>query len=75
MNSGIAHDLYLKYCAAMAYVAVEKPDGSHGIGSAFHVGEGVFVTARHVVEGNQILEVASTAHAYVPWIGNPEPSH
>ncbi|WP_406871958.1 serine protease [Aminobacter sp. P9b] len=26
-------------------------DGDQGVGSAFHVGDGVFVTARHVVEG------------------------
>jgi hypothetical protein len=44
----------------MAYVAVEKPDGSHSIGSAFHVGECVFVTARHVVEGNKILVIKIT---------------
>jgi hypothetical protein len=38
----------------MAYVVVVKPDGSEAIGSAFHVGEGVFVTARHIVEGRQM---------------------
>lgn len=40
----------------MAYVAVEK-DGEPGIGSAFHVGDGIFVTARHVVEGAIIREM------------------
>jgi hypothetical protein len=44
----------------MAYIDVELPDGDRGIGSAFHVGEGVFVTARHVVFGNKILEVRVT---------------
>ena len=53
----------------MAYVEVELPDGDRSIGSAFHVGEGVFVTARHVVEGNNILEIASTDHAYIPLDG------
>lgn len=36
---------------------VTEADGDQGIGGAFHVGEGVFVTARHVVEGRSILEV------------------
>jgi hypothetical protein len=44
----------------MAYVAVRAADGSQSIGSAFHVGEGVFVTARHVVEGHEIVEVKPT---------------
>jgi hypothetical protein len=34
--------------------------GDESIGSAFHVGEGVFVTARHVVENVVIREVRST---------------
>src|SRR6202022_2117807 len=50
---------------AVAYVATERADGSHGIGSAFHVGEGVFVTARHVVEGLRIREVATTERTYI----------
>lgn len=65
MESGRARSLYQQYAAAMAYVAVEYPNGDQGIGSAVHVGEGVFVTARHVVEGNKILEVAATARTYV----------
>jgi hypothetical protein len=31
------------------------------MGSAFHVGENVFITARHVVDGNEILEVLTAA--------------
>lgn len=49
----------------MAYVAVEKTDGTQNIGSAFHVGEGVFVTARHVVEGLRIREIATTERSYI----------
>jgi hypothetical protein len=37
---------------AVVYVATDK-----GIGSAFHIGEGFFVTARHVVEDQKISEV------------------
>lgn len=65
MDSGKAQYLYSKFAPAMAYVAVEGSDGTPGIGSAFHVGEGVFVTARHVVENKRITEVAMTEHTYI----------
>jgi hypothetical protein len=58
-------DLYERYASAVAYLAVERTDGRQSIGSAFHVGEGVFLTARHVVEGRQIREIATTVHRYV----------
>jgi hypothetical protein len=44
----------------MAYVAVRTSAGVDSIGSAFHVGEGVFVTARHVVENVKIVQVKPT---------------
>lgn len=53
-------ELFEKYAAAVAYVAVERSDGGQHVGTAFHVGEGVFVTARHVVEGFKILEISTT---------------
>lgn len=61
--------LYESYAAAVAYLAVRKPDGTDSIGSAFHIGEGVFLTARHVVDGNAIVEVATTVNRF-----EPEPS-
>lgn len=42
---------------AVAFVEVESPDGIPGIGTAFHVGDGIYVTARHVVDGQKILGV------------------
>jgi hypothetical protein len=53
------HELYERYGCCMAYIAVEK-NGEEAIGSAFHVGEGVFVTARHVVDGTRIKEIRLT---------------
>lgn len=47
--------MYEKYRGAMAYIEVENKDLSIGIGSAFHVGHGVFVTAKHVVSNTRIL--------------------
>src|SRR6516162_131179 len=60
MDSRRARQLYAQHASAMAYIDVEKPDRTRSIGSAFHIGDGVFVTARHVVDGNRILEVKIT---------------
>jgi len=57
--------LYKRFAPALAYVVVRDSNGSEGIGSAFHVGEGVFVTARHVVDGKAIVEVGTFARSYV----------
>jgi hypothetical protein len=60
MDSTRARQLYLEHANAMAYIEVQKPDGTKEIGSAFHIGEGVFVTARHLVEKRKILKVQIT---------------
>src|SRR5262245_21534435 len=60
MDSSTARRLYAEHAHALAYVDVEKPTGERNIGTAFHIGEGVFVTARHVVDGNRIVEVRIT---------------
>lgn len=59
-------ELFEAYASSVAYVAVEHPNGDQSIGSAFHVGEGVFLTARHVVEGCRVVEVANTIDRRVP---------
>lgn len=43
----------------MAYVAIER-DGVAGIGSAFHIGEGIFLTAKHVLDGSHVTEIKVT---------------
>lgn len=58
-------ETYLRAAAAVAFVAVEATDGTAGIGSAFHIGEGVFITARHVVEGVTIQEIATTKSVHL----------
>jgi hypothetical protein len=59
MTSGRAREIFAKYSHAVAYVEVEEKSGDRSIGSAFHIGGGVFVTARHVVE-NKILDIRIT---------------
>lgn len=59
-----AKELYAEYNAAVLPVVVKDENGDPGIGSAFHVGSGSFVTARHVVEGmvDCCVEVDSFRH-------------
>lgn len=52
--------IFEAYGPAVAYISVEKPDGKFGIGTGFHIGDDVFITARHVVEGNHIQKIATT---------------
>jgi Trypsin-like peptidase domain len=59
MSAVNLRELYLQYGCCMAAV-VSELDGDEGIGAAFHVGDGVFVTARHVVENRAIKEVCLT---------------
>lgn len=42
---------------AVVYVETVDGEGKTGIGTAFHIGDGYFVTARHVVEKNKIKKV------------------
>jgi len=56
------------YQGSVIFLEVEKEDKEKGIGTAFHIGDGVFVTARHVVEGNRINEIATDA-GYDPFRG------
>jgi V8-like Glu-specific endopeptidase len=53
-------DVYLKAKGAIAYVVVETRDGDESIGTAFHIGDGYFITAKHVLEGNRLQEVSIT---------------
>ena len=69
MESGKARALFQKYAAALAYIEVKDRHGDFHIGSAFHVGEGVFVTARHVLDGYAVTKVGSTEHAYIRLTG------
>ena len=43
--------------SAVLFVEVTKPNESLDIGSAFHIGNGYCVTARHVLEGNTVRTV------------------
>lgn len=61
---------YKKISGAIAYIAVESPDGKVGIGTAFHIGDGIFVTARHVIHEKKITEIGTTKKIPHPSDGN-----
>jgi hypothetical protein len=42
------HETYVRAAAAIAFIAVVDSKGDEAIGSAFHIGDGIFVTARHI---------------------------
>jgi hypothetical protein len=52
-----ARNTFLRFRGAVAYVETVGHTGDPGIGTCFHVGEGVFVTARHVVDGRTIVKI------------------
>lgn len=66
MDTGAAKDLFNRYSAAVAYVEVESPTQDVSIGSAFHIGNSVFVTARHVVHERRILSIGFTETQTIP---------
>jgi len=50
-------DVLRELGSAVVYVSVEDSNSDSSIGSAFHIGEGWFATARHVVENKKILRI------------------
>lgn len=59
-------DLYKTYAPSIAYIEVRNNEGDTNIGSAFHIGEGIFITARHVVENKNIISIGNTESWYRP---------
>jgi len=55
-----------RFRGAMVYIEVIKPNGDFGIGSAFHIGNGILVTARHVVENCKLTKIGTTESYYLP---------
>lgn len=64
-SNNIFSSQHSKYTGAIAFVAViDNTTEEHGIGTAFHVGDGVFITAKHVVENKTIDVIATTKRSF-----------
>lgn len=59
MDRAIAIALYERYAGSVAAVEVRTSDGDLSMGSAFHIGEGLYATARHVAQ-NEIVSMQTT---------------
>lgn len=60
--------LFRKHSAGVIGLATESDSGRVSMGTAFHIGDGFFVTARHVVEGREITDVVSSRWAQISTI-------
>lgn len=56
---------YSQYSPCVIGLETEGADGSRSMGTAFHIGDGYLVTARHVVEGRSVVSLAATGPASV----------
>lgn len=65
MDTARAGELLGELGTSVAYIEVEDADGNVSMGSAFHVGDGVFVTASHVLRDMRVLSLATTTSGYV----------
>jgi hypothetical protein len=55
--------------SAVVFVEVETPKGDRAIGTAFHIGNGCFATARHNIDGNTILKIGQSDMSLKTHIG------
>jgi S1-C subfamily serine protease len=56
---------YSRYSPCVIGLETEGPDGSRSMGTAFHIGDGYLVTARHVLEGRNVVSLVATAPASI----------
>ncbi|WFU92151.1 serine protease (plasmid) [Rhizobium sp. CC1099] len=64
-EKSVYQETYVRAAGAIAFIAIVDANGDEGIGSAFHIGDGIFVTARHVIDGVTINEIATTKPAHL----------
>jgi hypothetical protein len=55
------NQLFFKLRSAIIALETTNTSGDHGIATGFHVGDGVVITARHVVEGMRSVRLARSS--------------
>lgn len=65
MDTSTARKYYEDYAPSIAYLEIEDRNGTVEIGTAYHIGEGIFVTARHVLDVPKILSIATTVSSFI----------
>lgn len=58
-------DLYFRYRACMVRLTLKTPEGDLTCGSAFHIGDGWLVTARHVIKGGELVDIEASHQATI----------
>ena len=57
-------EIYERYAGSVAYISVETQSGDKATGTCFHIGEGLYLTAKHVIRQNgvdhKVLKIANT---------------
>jgi hypothetical protein len=61
-SGNLLRRVYDDFAAGVAYISVVNANGDEGIGSCFHIGDGVFITAKHVVKNCAVKEIGTTLH-------------
>ncbi|MET9057490.1 serine protease [Streptomyces antibioticus] len=56
---------YSLYSPCLLHVATQDESGEPGIGTAFHIGDGYLVTARHVIEGRRLTDLVPASYGRV----------
>ncbi|MGV9559861.1 S1 family peptidase [Streptomyces sp. NPDC003522] len=56
---------YSLYKPCLLCVETEGKDGDLGVGTAFHIGDGYLVTARHVIEGRRLVSLIPASYGNV----------
>jgi hypothetical protein len=64
LNTQQAREFYRQFAPSVAYVEIRDKLGDIEIGSAYHIGEGIFITARHILDVSKINKIATTVNQY-----------
>ncbi|MPT35647.1 MAG: serine protease [Flavobacterium sp.] len=62
LSGNKVRQIYDLYASGVAYIASIDKNRDEAIGTCFHIGDNVFITARHVVDNYKIKEIGTTIY-------------